>query len=374
MGQRHQYKPMATIEKRISKDGKATYRAKVRRRGELPRTRTFHTRKEADQWARAVETDLDRGEHVHTGAERRMTLGALIDRYTDEYLPTKEHGRDSDGQKLLLEWWKQEYGQITLNRLTPSLFSEARALLTKKPNGRRRASNAPIKPISGATVNRYLAAISAVCKWAWKELQLLQRNPVLSVSKRKEPQGVIRFLSDDERRALLKACREHGNANIRTLVILALATGARYSDMRNLQWDDVDMVNWRLRFKDPKNGEPRYVPVVGMAQQALENQHEADPTGTGWVFKGYTDDAPEWLNGKVWREVRDAAGLHNFRFHDLRHTTASYLTQNGAGLAQVADALGQKTLAMAKRYSHQSGEHVRATLSTIADKLAMEDE
>lgn len=70
--------------------------------------------------------------------------------------------------------------------------------------------------------------------------------------------------------------------------------------------------------------------------------------------------------------MRANAGLADFRFHDLRHTVASYLTQGGAGLAQVADALGHKTLVMARRYSHQSAEHVRATLATIAGKLEEE--
>jgi site-specific recombinase XerD len=70
--------------------------------------------------------------------------------------------------------------------------------------------------------------------------------------------------------------------------------------------------------------------------------------------------------------VREAAGLRDVRWHDLRHTVASYLTQSGAGLAQVADALGHSTLVMAKRYSHQTGEHVRATLASIAGKLEEE--
>ena len=98
----------------------------------------------------------------------------------------------------------------------------------------------------------------------------------------------------------------------------------------------------------------------------------ADPTGAGWVFKGATDAAPADFNGKVWRAIRDAAGLQNLRFHDLRHTTASYLTQGGAGLAQVAEAMGHKTLAMARRYSHQNPEHVRATLASIVGKLGEE--
>ena len=76
------------------------------------------------------------------------------------------------------------------------------------------------------------------------------------------------------------------------------------------------------------------------------------------VFKGYRDDAPADID-RPWREVRAAAGLvgvKHCRFHDLRHTTASYLTMNGATLAEVAEGLGHRTLVMAKRYSHQSGE------------------
>jgi integrase len=194
---------------------------------------------------------------------------------------------------------------------------------------------------------------------------------VLSVSKASESKGIIRFLSDDERKALFKACREHPNRNIGLAVTLALATGARYSNIRNLRWEDVDFDHWSLAMERMKNGHPRYVPVVGAAQKALQAHYDEDPTKDGWVFKSSRDNAPADFE-KQWREVRDAAGLGSFRFHDLRHTTASYLTQGGAGLAQVADALGHRTLEMAKRYSHQSSEHVRATLASIAGRLEEE--
>lgn len=357
---------MATIEKRTAADGTVSYRAKVRLRGERARSRTFKRKTDANAWAAKVESDLGHGVYVATTADRRTTLADLIDRYISDYLPVKPNNRDRTGQETILAWWREEYGFVTLDKLQPAIFSEARGKLAKRKNRHK-------QPLSGATINRYLAAISSVCKWAWKELHALQSNPVLSVSKADEGSGIIRFLSDDERKALLRACKAHPNRNIRLAVTLALATGARYSNIRNLQWDDVDLANWRLRLRETKNGEPRYLPVVGSAQAILQEQYDADPTKEGWVFKGQSDKAPADFE-KHWREVRDAAGLIDFRFHDLRHTTASYLTQNGAGLAQVADALGHKTLVMAKRYSHQSGEHVRATLATIADKLAMEDD
>jgi integrase len=154
-------------------------------------------------------------------------------------------------------------------------------------------------------------------------------------------------------------------------VLLALATGARYANIRFLRWEEVDFDRWTLRFETTKSGKPRYVPVVGAAQAALQAHFEADPTQAGWVFKGHRDNSPADIV-RLWRQVRATAGLGDVRFHDLRHTTASYLTQSGAGLAQVADALGHSTLVMAKRYSHQSGEHVRATLASIASKLEEE--
>lgn len=353
---------MATIEKRTSADGKETsYRVKVRVRGEKPRTRTFKRKTDAEAWGKKVETDLGHGVFVPATADRRRTLADLIDKFREE-VPEKAN---RPNQQTYLDWWREHYGYITLDKLRPEAIAEARRKLALRTKGDKPDAD----PINGATVNRYLAALSAVCKWAWKELRWLPANPVLDVSKNPENPGIVRFLSDDERKALFKACRASTDRNIYAAVMLALATGARYGNIRNLRWDDVDFSRWTLRFLDVKNKQPRYVPVVGAAQAVLKAHWDKDPTQEGWVFKGSRDASPAAIE-TVWRRVRDAAGLQGFRFHDLRHTTASYLTQGGAGLAQVADALGHKTLAMARRYSHQSGEHVRATLAGIADKFA----
>ena len=351
---------MATIEKRTN-GTQTSYRVKVRLRGEKPRTKTFKRLTDAKAWAAKVESDIGHGVYVPATADRRRTLADLIDKFREE-VPEKA---SKPNQQTYTDWWRDHYGYVTLDKLKPEVIAGARRKLALRTKGDRAGAN----PISGATVNRYLAALSAVCKWAWKELRWLPANPVLDVSKNPENPGIVRFLSDDERKSLLKACRESTDPNIYTAVMLALATGARYGNIRNLQWDDVDLTRWTLRFLDVKNKQPRYVPVVGAAQAALQAQWDKDPTQEGWVFKGSRDASPADIDAP-WRRARDAAGLEGFRFHDLRHTTASYLTQGGAGLAQVADALGHKTLAMARRYSHQSGEHVRATLASIADKLS----
>jgi integrase len=234
-----------------------------------------------------------------------------------------------------LRWWKENAGHVTLDKLTAKTIAGYKSeLRTRKTRARTQ--------IASATVNRYLAALSAVCKWAWKELRWLPANPVLSVAKGAEHKGIVRYLSDDERKSLFAACKVSDDPNIATAVALVLATGARYGNLRNLTWADVDLKGWRLRFVQTKNDEPRFVPIVGLAQKVLQAHFDRDPTQVGWVFKGARDDAPADLD-RAWRAVRKAAGLvgnKHVRFHDLRHTTASYLTMNGASLAEVAEALG----------------------------------
>jgi integrase len=365
---------MATIEKRIDADGNVRYRARIRIRGAKSRSRTFKRLTDAKMWSAKAESDLGHGVYVPTGADRRRTLSDLIDKFEKEQLPIRANSADSKKLSAQLKWWRENAGYLTLDNLTPAAISGFRSQLLARMTGRAAPTAAAHErkvSISPATANRYLAALSAVCKWAWKELHWLPSNPVLSVAKGPERVGIVRYLSDKERKALLKACKASADPNILCAVQLALATGARAGNIRQLTWDDVDLKAWRLRFVDVKNGQPRYVPVVGPAQAALQAQYDKDPSQAGWVFKGWKDTAPADLDAP-WRHVRAAAGLvgeKHCRFHDLRHTTASYLTMHGATLAEVAEALGHQTLTMAKRYSHQSGEHVRSTFERIAEKL-----
>lgn len=369
---------MATIERRESSDGTTRYRVRIRPRGEKPRTRTFKRRTDAKAWAAKAESDLGHGVYVPTTADRRRTVAELIDKYIKERLPASRGKSDSKKFTAQLNWWKDNAGYLTLDKLTPEAIASYRSELLTRRTGRpapTAGADYGEVPIRQATVNRYLAGLSAVCKWAWKELHWLPSNPVLSVTKGAEHDGMIRYLSDGERKALLAACKASADPNIYCAVMLALATGARYSNIRNLTWADVDLEQWRLRFLHTKNSQPRYVPVVGPAQRVLQQQFDKDPTQKGWVFKGARDKVPASLDAP-WRVVRAAAGLvgdKHCRFHDLRHTTASYLTMNGASLAEVAEALGQRTLVMAKRYSHQSGEHVRATFERMSNRF-LDDE
>jgi integrase len=195
-----------------------------------------------------------------------------------------------------------------------------------------------------------------------KEYGWLPKNPVPNVTRLADSKGRERFLSEPERAALLKACEESACAALGPLVTLALATGARKGELLALDWQNVDLDNRRVRFLDTKNGESRTVPLAVSAVEALKAWGGDDPEGT--VF----DDLPGTIQ-KSWEAARDAAGLHDFRFHDLRHSAASYLAMSGASLMDIAAILGHKTLAMVKRYSHLSEQHTTAAVDRMAEKF-----
>jgi len=359
---------VAAIERRVTAKGKIKWRAKVRLRGELPRTQTFNTKTAAEAWAKATETDIGRGVYVPTAADSRRTLADLIDKCIAEHLPTKAHNKSADKVATLLTWWKEELGTLTLDKLKPGRIAEARAKLRLRTTRFGR-------PISAATANRYLAALSVATKWAWKELEWLRSNPVLVVSKGQEGAGVVRYLSNDERTALLTAARADPDPNMHTAIMLALCTGQRAGSLRTLAWEDVDLERKAMRLRDTKNGEARWVPLLDQAVAVLTAHKERDPTQSGWVFKSTTRDAPADINGGAWMRVKRAAGLTgaaNFRFHDLRHTAGTYLNEAGASAIQIAAALGHKTLAMAHRYSHQSPEFTRSVFDKMAERIGKE--
>ena len=227
---------------------------------------------------------------------------------------------------------------------------------------------------SGATVNRYLATLSHLFTMAVKEWHLLERNPVRDISKKKEARGRVRFLSDAERETLLSACAKSEWPALHTLVLVAISTGARRSEIINLKWDDVDL---RVRepsvdpktgekhagigravVRDTKNGDPRVLPLVGKALEAMRVLKLRGSAKSLWVFpqpSGF-HGAYENFDG-VWYGALKAAGLTNFRFHDLRHTTASMLAAQGASLLEIADVLGHRTMQMVRRCRHLAQSH-----------------
>jgi integrase len=370
---------MATISKRISQDGSISYQAKVRLKGYPVQSETFTRKTDAARWAAGVESAIREGRHFKTSEAKRHTLGDLVDRYVRDVLPQKRDGKKQEAQLL---WWKNQIGAYTLADVTPALIAEHRDRLYSDPQKRG------VYKLSPATVSRYMAALSVamnvcVMEWGW-----LEDSPMRRVTKPREPRGRVRFLSDQERNALLNACRSH--AQLYPVVVLALSTGMRQAEIMNLYWKDpkdepsnawgvVHLDSNRIILHETKNGERRVVPLVGHAHDQLKAINKVRRIDTELVFpakkppRGKLGEEQKSIRPidlrKPWEDALTAAEIDDFHFHDLRHSAASYLAMNGASLAEIAETLGHKTLQMVKRYAHLSEAHTAGVVSRMNEKI-----
>ena len=338
---------MATIEKRTDSTGGTTYRVKVRLRGYPPQTATFDRQTDARKWATQTEAAIQEGRHFKHAEAKKRTVAELLDRYTQDVLPNKGRQKQSQGHQLA--FWRAELGPYLLSDLTPDRIAKARDKLAK--------TTTRGKTIQPATVVRYLSVLSHACTMAVKEWRWLDDNPCRKVTKPKEPRGRVRFLSDDERTRLLDACRASSAPDLYPATVLALSTGARRMEILGLTWPQVDLERRVAILHDTKNGERRVLPLAGPALALLRERAKDRRTDTDLLFPGgrrrTTDGTPGALKpvdlAFAFAVAMERAGIDNFRWHDLRHSAASYLAMNGASLAEIAEVLGHKTLAMVKR-------------------------
>ena len=351
---------MATITKRITKEGKPYYTAQVRLKGYPAQTQSFSRLTDAKKWVQDTESAIREGRHFKTAEAKKHTLAELIDRYIKEVLPTKP--RSESRQRLCLNWWRNKIGVYVLADVTPSLISQCRDELLSGETIRN-------KQRSPATVVRYLAVLSHAFTIAVREWEWIDDSPMRKVKKPTEPRGRIRFLDDDERIRLLEACKASPNKILYTCVILALSTGMRQAELMTLNWQDVNLKEGYLILHETKNGERRRVSLCGHGLELLKYHNKLRRIDTNLLFPSPTIPSKPIELRKAFANAMKAANIENFKWHDLRHCTASYLAMNGASMAEIAEVLGHKTLAMVKRYSHLSDSHVSNVVASMNEKI-----
>ena len=345
---------MATIQKRVSPEtGKVSYRVMIRLRGHPIQSATFELKTSAKKWAQATEAAIREGRYFKTAESRRHTLSELIWKYIEKVLPLKKSCRD---QFRHLRWWDNEIGAYVLADLTPGLIIESRDKSLSENRTR-------------STANRYMSSLSHVLTIAVKEWGWLETNPMRKISKLPEPRGRTRFLTDMERTRLLEACKDSSNSLLYPAVVLAISTGARRGEIMSLTWDQVDFEREVIILHETKNNQRRVLPLKGHALQVLQEHNKTQNNDYRLVFPGERNpNLPCDLNRQFKNALRKA-DIDDFRWHDLRHSTASYLAMNGTSLAAIAEILGHKTLSMVKRYAHLSEPYTANEIESMNRKI-----
>lgn len=351
---------MAAIESRRNDDGALSYRVKVRLKGHPAATGTFQRLTDARRWGQTTEAAIREGRYFKTAEAKRHTLADLVDRYISEVLPTKPKNSSNSKQHLL--WWKTQLGAYPLSDVGPALVVKCRNKLLGTTT--RRGTK-----MANGTVVRYMASLSHAFSLAVKDWQWIDDSPLRKVSKPKEPRGRERFLSDDERLALLQACKASTSRYLYVVVVLALSTGMRRGEIMTLRWPQIDIPRGRVLLYATKNDTSRAVPLTGLALTLIGELAKVRRIDTDLVFPGIAKQIRPVDLTKPWTTALTHAGLTNFRFHDLRHSAASYLAMNGATTIEIAAVLGHKTLQMVKRYSHLANSHTSTVVAAMNEKI-----
>jgi integrase len=211
--------------------------------------------------------------------------------------------------------------------------------------------------VSASTVNREITCICHMFNKA-TEWHYLVHNKLRVVKKFKEPPGRLRYLKDKEISRLLKACTRH----IKSIVIMALNTGMRKSEILNLKWSDIDIDNKVITIRMTKNNEVRAIPINSILYNELKRKEPK--TDSEYVFAN--------SEGKPYSDIKTGfkaalrrARIKDFRFHDLRHTFASRLVMAGVDIRTVQELMGHKDIKMTMRYSHLSDAHLKEAIKKL---------
>jgi len=316
------------------------WQARVRRLGHPDETRSFLTHQEAERWARSVESELDQGGYTSPAGAQKTTLGALIQRYVAEVLPSMK-GAHEDAIRLRAIC-RRPICKNSIAALTPAKVAEYRDLR--------------LKEVAPGTVVRELAYLSSIINHGRREWGIHADNPVALVRKPTQPKGRERVLTSAERERLLAELQPAGRRNVwmRSVVVLALETGMRRSELLALRWGDINLERRTATLHMTKNGESRVVPLSTSAILAIASMPRSI---CGAVFPITACALAANFDKAVAR-----AKLPDLHFHDLRHTAITQMATKLPNLIELAAVSGHKSLKMLQRYYHPDVEDLARKL------------
>ena len=208
-------------------------------------------------------------------------------------------------------------------------------------------------PCNDSTKNRYLALIRAILNKAVREWEWLDSAPKLTLYR--EPKKRIRWLKPEEAQKLLDVLAA-SYPLLHDLAAFSLATGLRQRNALDLKWEQVDLARrtaW-INADQAKGGQAVAVPLNQTALNVLFGR----PRNSAYVFAQTNGKRLRSISSRIWKNCLKEAGIENFRWHDLRHTWASWLIQRGVPVAVLKEMGGWENAKMVERYAHLSSEHL----------------
>jgi len=259
---------------------------------------------------------------------------------------TRKRSRDID-QRILAWFAGQLEPDTTVQHLTRDVIDKLREI--------KRAES------SEATADRYMALLRAILRKCADDWDIIEKAP--KVPMYRPPQGEPRWLTGDEFHRLERELPAH----LRMAARFAVLTGLRMRSMLGLTWDRVDLRNRSIwisaaEMKGKRTHGQQLSRQAAAVLRAIRCQRKDLTHPAVFLFRGkpYSD-----ANGAAWRKAAERAGLRGLRWHDLRHTWASWAVQRGVSLHELMQMGGWRSLVMVQRYAHLAPDHLAAAAERV---------
>lgn len=292
------------------------------------------------------------------------------------WIEEKSDKKSLDTDKGRMGFWLEQFEGVRLKDITEARIYSAVSRMHNRSHleiwkakvaaARKKGNPEPeyvAKPVTTSTKAKHLALMKAILRAAERDWKWLEKAPVIKIPAVRNKR--VRWLEKDEAKRLIDECPEP----LKSVVKFALATGLRRSNIINLEWQQIDMQR-RVAWVNPEDSKSNRAIGVALNDTACKvlrdqigNHHKfvfvhtkagrrPDGSVTPAVRKMRVDD------GRAWKSACKRAGIEDFRFHDLRHTWASWLIQSGVPLSVLQEMGGWESIEMVRRYAHLAPNHL----------------
>jgi integrase len=340
------------IYKRIKKNGKISYDLVYCDDQGKQIWKTFYTKKDAQDYeARVKVAKKERNyQQIFTvKPEYTTTFGELAEKYIQLHQDQRSW---KDCKAHVVRALVQEFGHKKLAQITRLDLEEWRKKRLTGPDGTPRAE---------ATVDQDMAHFRHMLAKA-KEWSLLQISPFDTGSSLfyRPDNKRTRFLSEEEMEALFRACPPA----LRTILEVSILTGLRKGNLLNLKWEQVRDGYINIPAEEMKAKKAFKLPISGRLAEIFKELRWKHHLKSPYVFVNERGKQIKDID-YLFQIARKKAGIHNLRFHDLRHTFASHLVMNGASLPAVKELLGHADIKTTMRYAHLSQDHLKDAVNLL---------
>lgn len=300
------------------------------------------TQDRTDAEAYLAKLKLDAYREAHFGIKPQRSWQEAVVRY----LELKRNLRSFSDVQQICRHLDRYLGDLSLAQINGDVIWSIAQGELKKGN----------KP---ATVNRYLSTVRGLLRMARDEWQWIDTFPKIRLLSGEVERD--RWLTHEEAERLIRCCAPH----LAALVRFALATGCRAAEITGLEWKRVDLERKTAWLNQTKNGTPRGVPLNEDAVEVLKEQIGKH---LRYCFSYESRPLRADVTNTAWHSALKRAGIEDFRFHDLRHTWASWHRQAGTSCDELKDLGGWKSRTMVDRYAKFATENLLSAATRIERK------